>query len=361
MELLRLKSGDIVNIFDKYIVVQFNGSRKVLSTSVYNGGYNENITSVFNHNMMNEEGTDLLLFAPEYEEHLKITAQKLGLNPINSTGVGTAAQMHNVSVSTMEYKDLSVSAIVTAGIETNGGRAGDEAKYYNVNKKPLPGTINIFLFINADMPQGILTRALVTCTEAKTAALQELMADSRYSDGLATGSGTDQTIIAANAESDLYFDSAGKHSKLGELIGKTVITAVKEALKKQNGLTPELQHNLMRRLRRFGITEESVFNTCKELTQDNINKTLFLETLNKITSTEPVFTYGILYIHLLDEYKWKLLTENETQNMTDEILETLSEKLQINIIFSDDIKNRYVKKMEYFLSCVINKELENKQ
>ena len=46
-----------------------------------------------------------------------------------------------------------------------------------------PGTINILLFFNVDLSRGALARALVTCTEAQTAALQELLAPSRYFHG----------------------------------------------------------------------------------------------------------------------------------------------------------------------------------
>lgn len=59
----------------------------------------------------------------------------------------------------------------------------------------MSGTINILLHIDADLAPGALVNALVTCTEAKTAAIQELLAPSRYSHGLATGSGTDGTIV----------------------------------------------------------------------------------------------------------------------------------------------------------------------
>ncbi|MFR4384092.1 MAG: hypothetical protein ACLT4X_07455 [Phascolarctobacterium sp.] len=48
----------------------------------------------------------------------------------------------------------------------------------------------------------------------------------------------------ANSESPLYLEGAGKHSKLGELIGRTVLKAVKRALAKQSGLTPECQHDV---------------------------------------------------------------------------------------------------------------------
>ena len=49
----------------------------------------------------------------------------------------------------------------------------------------------------------------MTCTEAKTAAIQELLEGSKYSNGIATGSGTDQTIIIANSASELYMEGAG--------------------------------------------------------------------------------------------------------------------------------------------------------
>jgi len=55
----------------------------------------------------------------------------------------------------------------------------------------------------------------------------------------------------------------GKHAKLGELIGKAVKsavkTAVKEALLKQSGLGPAYQHSLLKRWRRYGLTEESLW------------------------------------------------------------------------------------------------------
>ena len=141
------------------------------------------------------------------------------------------ASMDNVAIRSLTYEELTVTAIVTGGIETNGGRVGDPSDYYKPLEKPYKlGTINIILLLDSDMPAGTLTRALVTCTEAKTAAIQELMAGSNYSTGIATGSGTDQTIIVANTTSELYLEGSGKHSKMGELIGKVVMgTMINEA------------------------------------------------------------------------------------------------------------------------------------
>ena len=75
--------------------------------------------------------------------------------------------------------------------------------------------------------------------------MQELLIASHYSCGIATGTGTDGAIIISNAESKTHLTNAGKHSKLGELIGRTVISSIKEALKLQQGITPQIQHDII--------------------------------------------------------------------------------------------------------------------
>ena len=327
MELARLTTGDIAYRYDKSIVLVFSGSRKVLSTSLYNGGYHEDFEAVFNRDMTQGSGMPCESFAPTYVESMKIVAERLGLAPELTSGMGTAAHMENASIVSRSYKELTVTAIVTGGVETNGGRVGDPASYYKTAEKKC-GTINIMLVIDADLPPGILARALVTCTEAKTAALQELMAPSRYSTGLATGSGTDQTIVVANSESPLFFEGAGKHSKLGELIGLAVMAAVKEALKKQSGLTPAQQHDLLRRLRRFGVTEETLWQRYKEeVGDDALIKAQFIATLEKMIAVPALFPLGVLFIHLYDEHLWGLLEKGETWEAAEKLLKEMAAAL----------------------------------
>ena len=137
--------------------------------------------------------------------------------------------MENVSIRE-EYEDLTVTAVVTGGIDENGGRVGDPANWHESDGGPVlvPGTINILLFIDARLPAGTMARALVTCTEAKTAALQELLAPSLYSSGIATGSGTDGTIIVSNSQSPAYLTYAGKHSS-SAAISQIIASAVKNS------------------------------------------------------------------------------------------------------------------------------------
>ena len=329
MELARLTTGDIAYRYDKSIVLVFSGRRKVLSTSLYNGGYHEDFEAVFNRDMTQGSGMPCESFAPTYVESMKIVAERLGLAPELTSGMGTAAHMENASIVSRSYKELTVTAIVTGGVETNGGRVGDPASYYKTAEKKC-GTINIMLVIDADLPPGILARALVTCTEAKTAALQELMAPSRYSTGLATGSGTDQTIVVANSESPLFFEGAGKHSKLGELIGLAVMAAVKEALKKQSGLTPAQQHDLLRRLRRFGVTEETLWQRYKEeVGDDALIKAQFIAALEKMIAVPALFPLGVLFIHLYDEHLWGLLEKGETWEAAEKLLKEMAAALRL--------------------------------
>lgn len=329
MELARLTTGDVAYRYDKSIVLVFSGSRKVLSTSLYNGGYHEDFEAVFNRDMTQGSGMPCESFASTYVESMKIVAERLGLAPELTSGMGTAAHMENASIVSRSYKELTVTAIVTGGVETNGGRVGDPASYYKTAEKKC-GTINIMLVIDADLPPGILARALVTCTEAKTAALQELMAPSRYSTGLATGSGTDQTIVVANSESPLFFEGAGKHSKLGELIGLAVMAAVKEALKKQSGLTPAQQHDLLRRLRRFGVTEETLWQRYKEeVGDDALIKAQFIAALEKMIAVPALFPLGVLFIHLYDEHLWGLLEKGETWEAAEKLLKEMAAALRL--------------------------------
>jgi hypothetical protein len=183
-----------------------------------------------------------------------------------------------------------------------------------------PGTINCMVFFNVDLTPGALTRALVTCAEAKTAALPELAAPSRYSRGLATGSGTDGAILCANMDSPVLLTDAGKHSKLGELTGRSVKAAVKEALCLQNGLCPESQHSILRRLSRFGITEDSLWEKFRGTGAGGLRRARFAALTEKLSVQEMPLTYTALYAHLLDELDWGLIGAEEAVRAGAELL-----------------------------------------
>ena len=333
--LCTLSTGDKVYFYDKSIVIYFQGARKVLSTSLYNGGYHDDYTAVYNYDAKQGAGMPCEMLADTYVEHMRLVSKRLALDPDKVSGMGTAASMENAVVETLSFKELTVTAIVTGGIETNGGRAGDPADYYKPMPKPKYGTINIMLLLDCDMPEGTMARAIVTCTEAKTAAIQELLEGSKYSNGIATGSGTDQTIIIANSESELYMEGAGKHSKLGELIGKAVKNAVKKALAKQSGLTPAKQHDVFRRLKRFDIKAGDMWQSYSA--QDAVVvKPEYLLAAEKLATEDIMLVYTSLYAHLLDQYLWELISDKEMQMAGQQLLKVLAEQYAVEAELIDE-------------------------
>ena len=304
MLLHRFNNGDTLYRRQQSLIVSFSGPRGVLSTSPYNGGYRGDLKYVFNHDCKEAGLKNTPLKAPTYEEHMKLVATELGLDPLYSCGLSTAADMENVSIQSETYDDLTVTAVVTGGIDVNGGRVGDPADWHESSGVPVPvsGTINIMLFIDAKLPEGTITRALITCTEAKTAALQELLAPSLYSSGIATGSGTDGTIIVSNPQSPVYLTYAGKHAKLGELIGHTVMKAVKEALYLQTGLCTAQQFDIFSRIARYGITRQSIFDMSP---QADAYK------LDALSKQRGFVVMTSLYVHLLDQLQWGLISPED--------------------------------------------------
>lgn len=161
-------------------------------------------------------------------------AREAGLATGDITTMATAADMDNLAVVTREFTPFTVTALVTAGARTNALRTGVDEGAHIEGTEP-KGTINIMLLTNARLTDGAMARAIVTVTEAKTAALEDLNVPSSYTpDVQATGTGTDSVIVVSGATGPVV-TYAGGHSKMGELIGKAAYDAVVEALVKQNG------------------------------------------------------------------------------------------------------------------------------
>lgn len=377
VRIYKLSTGDDVHRYKKSVIIEFKGKRKVLSTSPFNGGYEENLKYVFNHDSNPGAGIACTMKAPTYEEHMRIIAQEIGLDSNICAGISTAAHMENISIHSETYDDFTVTALVTGGIEVNGGRVGDTASYHEKQGKATEikeGTINIMLVIDADLPAATMARALVTCTEAKTAAIQQLMLGSNYSRGLATGSGTDGTIVISNSESSIKLTNAGKHSKLGEYIGRVVKKSVKEALYLQTGVCPEEQYSILRRMRRFGVNEDVLWDSYKNIYEGHLkskHKNMltipqFMHNLHMLDKKPEFVTLSSLYAHLIDQFDWELLKKEDITNECNYILNRLSKKCSENacshsaikddLIDKEDIINLIIKKYISRISFIVGSE-----
>lgn len=323
--------GERVFLHRRSLIVEMPPGRCTLTTSWLNGGYREDLRFIFNNQMFDtpeHSHETSSIEGGNIAAYIAIIAERLGLDPSRTTGLLTAANMENVAISTHSYRNLEVTAIITGGIEVNGGRAGDPASYYQENGqvKMIPGTINTILLIGASVPHYAMTNAIVTASEAKAVAIQQLMAPSQYSEGIATGSGTDMIAVVSDKTSSVFLDDAGKHSKLGELIGLCVIEATQKALARQSELTALSQCNMLVRLERFEIGENKYWKTASMLEGEN-RKSYFVSQLRNISKNPALVSSTASMLHILDEISWGLIPENAGKKAAFSLMKGLPEVL----------------------------------
>ena len=194
---------------DKILIVRFTSPHRVVSTCRADGGLADDCDGMYNQQGC--EPTNHMHGMPKSAvndpaEYRRSTCEQHGLGSEKWASLGTAANMNCAAVVTECFRDLMVVAACTGGVETNAGRVGDPASVFETDtghekldapQPPAHGTINTMVCINKELTKGAMVRVVMTATEAKTAALQELAVNSRYSDGLATGTGTDQIAVAS--------------------------------------------------------------------------------------------------------------------------------------------------------------------
>jgi adenosylcobinamide hydrolase len=117
-------------------------------------------------------------------------------------------------------QELTIGSWVTVGLN-NRARAG-------VTENPAalyPGTINTIVVADAALSEAAMIGAVITATEAKAAALQDLGVTDPFSGKSATGTTTDAVIIGATMRG-VRCEYAGTATRLGYLVGRTVYEAV---------------------------------------------------------------------------------------------------------------------------------------
>ena len=149
-----------------------------------------------------------------------------------AVGLLTSRAVDTYADVTVAHGDAHARCIATVGLG-NALRAGDP---------PGPtgriGTINLLCRVSTPLTDEALLEAMSIATEARTAAILGAQIASRRSGEPATGTGTDCIVIASPIAEprDPY---AGKHTRVGHLVGASVFDAVTRAAsqwKRERGL-----------------------------------------------------------------------------------------------------------------------------
>jgi adenosylcobinamide amidohydrolase len=215
------------------LIVSFPEPVRVLSWAVLNGGFCR-ADHVINHHVSGNDAR----FCDQPQRWLEEAASRLGLEGV-VVAMATAVQMKNFVRISLAGAGNQVTCFATAGWG-NALSVGDPAPADAAEPAPSPlHTINMIVAVQPGLMDEAMAEAIQIATEGRVRALYEAGIPSSVSNLAATGTGTDCiAIVSLGRERERY---CGKHTRLGELIGRAAYTAVRNGLARassENGATP---------------------------------------------------------------------------------------------------------------------------
>jgi adenosylcobinamide hydrolase len=204
------------------VIVTFSAPARALSWAVLNGGFCH-ADHIVNHHI-NADNPD---FCGAPGRWLEQATAKLGLQG-KVVAMATAVTLKNLVQTSVSCTGAEVTCFATVGCG-NALSVGDPAAVPIEQAAPVPlHTINMIVVVRPGLTDEALVEAIQIATEGRVRALYEAGIPSSVSSFTATGTGTDCiAVVSLNANSAPY---CGKHTKLGELIGRASYGAVKKGL-----------------------------------------------------------------------------------------------------------------------------------
>lgn len=212
----------------QWIALQWPGVRPCLSSAPLNGGWVQ-ARGAFNLRVDAQRECRL-----PPEKTLADAALNEGLTG-TQVGLMTAASMNSFRRRTALIDGYRFDLGVTCGL-SNALCAGDPAEWSQRNTRsselaPEPGTINTILITDATLRPEAFAELLMLITEARTVALSRAGVRSMCSDQIATGTGTDASVIVGGGrESQSELRWCGKHTQVGSGVARLMIDALSDSL-----------------------------------------------------------------------------------------------------------------------------------
>jgi adenosylcobinamide amidohydrolase len=203
------------------LVIVLGGVHQVLSWAPLRGGL-VRASVIVNHQIA--VGDRLATEHPR--SYLQRLVRRLRLDSGAAVAMMTGVEMRKAVYTAARRGDLVVGAWCTAGC-SNALRIGEPATAGEIR----PGTINLALAINQPLSAPAMAEALAMATEARVAAVLEAGIASARSGRPATGTGTDCIAVASPVRGPAHV-YCGKHTVLGELIGRAAIRGCRSALRR---------------------------------------------------------------------------------------------------------------------------------
>jgi adenosylcobinamide hydrolase len=143
--------------------------------------------------------------------------------------------------------------------------------------------------------------------------------------------------VVADRTSPHCLTDAGKHSKLGEMIGLCVLEAIVKALELQSEMTALSQRDMLVRLERFGVDEAMYWKAASRIEGEN-RKVGFLRALRGASRNPSLVGSTCAVLHVMDEISWGLLPETAGRKAAISIMKGLPELVGYNgVVPLDDL------------------------
>lgn len=204
----------------EYIHVEFNQPLRTISNGVVGEGI-QWLKHFCNFHVSNDYNSS----KPKYD--LQSWMIKHSIPPEEAVGMMTAVELDDAVFLEEEIEGIPMMAVVTAGT----GNAVDITNKSKTGAIQTVGTINIFLFIDAHFSDGALVNGIISATEAKVKALQDLQIKDIHSNTIATGTSTDAILLGLTQQGKKT-PYAGSGTTVGKGIGQIVYRATKKAVRK---------------------------------------------------------------------------------------------------------------------------------
>lgn len=224
--------GATLSVSPEVLLLSLPHPFHALSTAIWGGG-ERMISYAMNRRLSRYCPTEQDFPGGSVKAWLRSCAVQQNIPPESCAVLMTSADVSLYSHQFLEGDGWAAEIIAAGGCEKTACRAGSAPLYRENDGSYFPvGTVNLLVLTDAALPPGILARALMTLTEGKTAAMQDLgIAD--VNNGLpATGTCTDGIIFLSDPEGPVLTD-AGTFSAFGSALAKIAHNAVKECILKR--------------------------------------------------------------------------------------------------------------------------------
>lgn len=207
----------------EYVHLEFTQPRRALSSAVFNGGL------CWASHWLNYK---VPLNCPLDVEEPRVTLQNYARNKGwqgDTVGMMTAASMNSLRVHAAQIEGEIIVVLSTTGI-ANALRAGDSADY-GLHQQVVRevGTINTAIITSATLSDAAMVETHMIATEAKAAIFQQLGIKSTVSETIATGTGTDASlVVSGHSATSIRF--AGKHTVFAQQVARLTMASIADSL-----------------------------------------------------------------------------------------------------------------------------------